>query len=74
MLKNWIIVIGALFVLLGLIFTAQSNSLIGPSTSFMYSNPAWSINGSVLIVIGIVLLGTIALLKTRVLNNLKHPK
>jgi hypothetical protein len=61
-------------VILGLIFTAQSMSLIGPSTSFMYSNPSWSINGSVLIIIGVVLLSTAAIMKIRARDNLKRPK
>jgi hypothetical protein len=74
LLKIWVTVIGAAFVLLGVIFTAQSKALIGPTASFMYSNPSWSINGSVLIIIGIILLSIITFLKVKALINLKHVK
>ena len=49
-------IIGAMLVLTGLIFTAQSKSLLGPTSSFMYSNPSWTINGSMFIIAGIIVL------------------
>jgi heme/copper-type cytochrome/quinol oxidase subunit 2 len=49
-------IIGAMLVLVGLIFTAQSKSLLGPTSSFMYSNPSWTINGSMFIIAGIIVL------------------
>jgi uncharacterized membrane protein len=49
------IVIGLIMVITGIIFSLQSKSMIGPSSSFMYDNPQWSINGSVIIVIGIII-------------------
>jgi hypothetical protein len=38
-------VVGLGLIIGGIIFVAQSNSVIGPQSSFMYSNPQWTING-----------------------------
>jgi hypothetical protein len=55
-MKILVEIIGAMLILAGLIFTAQSKSLLGPSSSFMYSNPSWTINGSMFIIAGIIVL------------------
>jgi len=55
-MKILVEIIGAMLILAGLIFTAQSKSLLGPSSSFMYSNPSWTINSSVFIIAGIIVL------------------
>ena len=47
---------GIVLVLIGLIFTAQSESHVGPQSSFMYSNPSWTINGLIIIVAGVIVL------------------
>ncbi|HKQ20959.1 MAG TPA: hypothetical protein VJS91_02875 [Nitrososphaeraceae archaeon] len=47
---------GIVLVLIGLVFTAQSESYVGPQSSFMYSNPSWTINGLIIIVAGVVVL------------------
>jgi len=54
---------GIILVAAGILFTMQSNSVVGPSTSFMYDNPEWTNNGFIIIVIGIflVLIGFTAL-------------
>jgi hypothetical protein len=49
--------IGIVLVLAGLVFTAQSESYIGPQSSFMYSNPSWTINGLMIIIAGVIVLG-----------------
>lgn len=49
-------VVGALFTIAGLIFTAQSKSLVGPQSSFMYSNPEWTANGFVILGVGLAVL------------------
>jgi hypothetical protein len=43
-------------IIAGLIFTLQSNSIVGPSSSFMYQNPEWTINGYVIITIGTIII------------------
>ena len=48
--------IGIAIVIGGLIFTAQSKSLLGPQSSFMYNNPSWTINGSMFIFAGVIIL------------------
>ncbi len=32
----------------------QSKSIVGPTSSFMYQNPEWTINGYVIIAIGTI--------------------
>ncbi len=51
-----LIMVGLILTILGIIFTLQSKSIVGPSSSFMYSNPGWTINGSIIIGIGILIL------------------
>jgi uncharacterized membrane protein len=48
-----LIVAGLILIILGITFTLQSKSLVGPSSSFMYSNPNWAVNGYVVIGVGI---------------------
>ncbi|MGB7697656.1 MAG: hypothetical protein WBL46_10600, partial [Nitrososphaeraceae archaeon] len=48
--------IGITLVIAGLIFTAQSKSLLGPQSSFMYNNPSWTLNGSMFIIAGAIIL------------------
>jgi uncharacterized membrane protein YczE len=56
-LANILSLIGALTMVLGTIFLLQSKSVIGPTASFMYRNPEWTVNGYVTILIGTLLLG-----------------
>ena len=49
-------IIGIALVIAGLIFTAQSKSLLRPQSSFMYDNPSWTINGSTFIIAGVIIL------------------
>jgi uncharacterized membrane protein len=57
------LIVGIILVAAGILFTMQSNSVLGPSTSFMYDNPGWTSNGFIIIVIGVflVLIGFTAL-------------
>jgi uncharacterized membrane protein len=57
------IIVGLILVAAGILFTMQSNSVVGPSTSFMYDNPEWTNNGFIIIIIGVflVLIGFTAL-------------
>ncbi|MGI0006554.1 MAG: hypothetical protein ACREAR_00990 [Nitrosotalea sp.] len=40
-----IISIGIIVFAFGIIFYLQGNSIVGPTSSFMYSNPKWIVNG-----------------------------
>jgi hypothetical protein len=44
-------------IMLGIIFTLQSLSIVGPSSSFMYRNQDWTVNGSTIIVVGASITG-----------------
>ena len=55
-MKILIELIGIALILTGVIFTAQSKALLGPPSSFMYSNPSWTVNGSMVIIAGIIVL------------------
>lgn len=55
-MKILIEIFGIMLVLAGLVFTAQSQSYVGPQSSFMYSNPSWTINGMMIILAGIIVL------------------
>jgi hypothetical protein len=52
-----LIVIGLVIIILGIIFLLQSKSSLGPSTSFMYSNPEWTVNGYIIIAVGVIVTG-----------------
>ena len=52
---KYLVILGAIMVIAGIIFTLQSNSIVGPTSSFMYQNPEWTINGYVIIAIGIII-------------------
>ena len=50
------IIVGTIAMVAGIIFVAQSNSVVGPQSSFMYRNPQWTVNGFAILIGGIVLL------------------
>jgi hypothetical protein len=52
-----LIIIGLVIIILGVIFLLQSKSSFGPSTSFMYSNPEWTVNGYIIIAVGVIVTG-----------------
>jgi hypothetical protein len=47
-------IIGLVLVVSGSIFVLQSKSAIGPTSSFMYSNSEWTINGYIIVITGII--------------------
>jgi hypothetical protein len=53
-----LIVCGIIAFASGVVFSLQSKSVLGPNSSFMYANPEWTVNGSIIIVSGLI---TIAL-------------
>ena len=44
--------VGAVIAAFGTLFFLQGNSIVGPHSSFMYSNPKWVVNGGVIAAIG----------------------
>jgi uncharacterized membrane protein len=51
-------IIGFTIMIFGLIFHLQGQSIVGPESSFMYSNPDWITYGIQISIIGIVIVGT----------------
>ena len=60
-----IISCGAIMLGFGILFFLQGNSVVGPTSSFMYSNPKWiGYGGSIIAVgVGIIVLGIVASLR-----------
>ncbi|MFB5635886.1 MAG: hypothetical protein ACE5RB_04580 [Nitrosopumilus sp.] len=49
-------IIGIIIIIFGLIFHLQGQSIVGPESSFMYSNPDWVTYGMQMIAGGIIVL------------------
>ena len=50
-------IIGAIILILGIIFHLQGLSIVGPESSCMYSNPEWISYGIQILIIGIIVIG-----------------
>jgi len=50
-----IVITGIVMLIFGIIFHLQGQSVIGPKTSFMYSNPEWVTHGIQIAVIGSII-------------------
>ncbi len=51
-----LIIVGSLIMIFGLIFHLQGQSVIGPESSFMYSNPDWITYGIQIAIVGIIII------------------
>ena len=59
MKNNKILLSGGIVILFfGVIFNLQGNTLIGPESSFMYSNPQWITYGFMIIILGAIIVIT----------------
>ncbi|MCV0409427.1 hypothetical protein [Nitrosopumilus sp.] len=52
-----IAVIGGIIVVFGIIFHLQGQSVVGPESSFMYSNPDWITYGIQIAITGLIIIG-----------------
>jgi len=52
-----LVVMGIIILIFGGIFHLQGQSVIGPESSFMYSNPDWIAYGIQIVIAGIILVG-----------------
>jgi len=50
-----LVIIGTIILIFGLIFNLQGQSVIGPESSFMYSNPEWITYGIQIVIVGIII-------------------
>ncbi len=53
-----LVIIGTIVLIFGLIFHLQGHSIIGPQSSFMYSNPEWITYGIGILIVGIIIIVT----------------
>ncbi len=53
-----LVIIGAIVLIFGIIFHLQGHSVIGPQSSFMYSNPDWITYGIEISIAGIIIIGS----------------
>jgi len=51
------IILGIIIIVVGMIFHLQGKGIVGPESSFMYSNPEWITNGQQIVIIGICIIG-----------------
>jgi len=75
-MKGWmfLFIIGAVISSLGIIFYFQGQSILGPESSFMYSNPEWISYGLEISIIGIIIVGSGITLKIIRVQKSKKPK
>ncbi len=50
-------VIGLIVITAGVIFHLQGQAILGPKSSFMYSNPQWVTYGIEIILVGVIIAG-----------------
>jgi hypothetical protein len=55
--RKLIIITGVIIMIMGIIFYFQGLAVIGPKSSFMYSNPQWITYGIQIFVLGTSILG-----------------
>jgi len=60
--------IGIVVIIFGIVFFLQGKSVVGPKSSFMYSNPNWIINGQWIAIVGLVIL-VVGLLISKLIHN-----
>jgi len=64
--------VGIAILISGMVFSLQGQAMVGPKSSFMYSNPEWITYGYWIVIVGIMILAVgIAILKK---PSLLHPK
>ncbi len=51
------IIIGLIVMITGIIFHLQGQAIVGPESSFMYSNPDWITYGQQIAIVGILVIG-----------------
>ncbi len=51
-IRRPVIITGAILLAMGSVFLLQSHGMVGPESSFMYTNPEWDANGKMIILVG----------------------
>ena len=60
--------IGIIITISGIVFFLQGQSIVGPKSSFMYSNPHWIANGQWIAIVGIIIF-VVGLLISKLIHN-----
>ena len=56
-LGRLVIIPGIIIAISGMIFHLQGRAMVGPQSSFMYSNPDWIDYGMILLILGLGIIG-----------------
>ena len=64
--------IGIAILISGIMFSLQGQAMVGPESSFMYSNPEWITYGHWIVIVGIMILAVGIVISKK--SNLRHPK
>ena len=65
-------IIGGIISCLGLVFHLQGISILGPESSFMYSNQEWVSYGLYIILVGIAVFSIGIIIKIRTKNKINE--
>ena len=64
--------VGIAILILGMVFSLQGQAVVGPESSFMYSNPKWITYGYWIVIAGIMILAVGIVISKK--PSLRHPK
>ncbi|HLA22879.1 MAG TPA: hypothetical protein VJZ17_05515 [Nitrosopumilaceae archaeon] len=64
--------IGITILISGMVFSLQGQAVVGPESSFMYSNPEWITYGHWIMIAGIMMLAVGIMISKN--SSLRHPK
>ncbi|MGQ0638278.1 MAG: hypothetical protein ACT4N1_02800 [Nitrososphaerota archaeon] len=64
--------IGIIILISGIVFFLQGQAVVGPESSFMYSNPEWITYGQWIVIAGVMILAVGIAISTK--SSLRHPK
>ncbi len=67
-----VIGIGITILISGIVFSLQGQAVVGPESSFMYSNPEWITYGQWIVIVGVMILAVGIVISKKV--SLRHPK
>ena len=64
--------IGIIVLISGIVFSLQGQAVVGPESSFMYSNPEWITYGQWIVIVGVMILAVGIVISKK--SSLRHPK
>lgn len=64
--------VGIAILISGIVFSLQGQAVVGPESSFMYSNPEWIAYGQWIVIVGVMILAVGIVISKKA--SLRHPK